>query len=58
MSTRDQAEELPSVGPPSDRLFKQGRCRDCGIALFGGEPMKRDICGDCLAIRAEAEEAA
>lgn len=53
MSTRDQAEELPSVGPPSDRLFKQGKCRACGVPLFGREPVRRDICGMCGAAENE-----
>ncbi len=33
------------VGPERDRLYKQGKCRVCGIPLFGKEPIERDVCG-------------
>ncbi|MGI9490460.1 MAG: hypothetical protein ACR2RF_32125 [Geminicoccaceae bacterium] len=42
-----EPEPLLSVGPPNDRLFKQGKCLICEIPLFGGEPITRDYCGEC-----------
>lgn len=50
------AEPLPApepaplplhVGPPNDRLFKQGVCKGCSIPLFGGDPIEREWCGEC-----------
>lgn len=38
---------LPHVGPPNDRLYKQGKCRGCEIPLFGGDPSPREWCGEC-----------
>ena len=35
------------VGPPNDRLYKQGKCQGCEIPLFGGNPSPREWCGDC-----------
>lgn len=37
---------LPHVGPPSDRLYRQGTCRACQIPLFGGDPKPREWCGE------------
>ena len=45
--TEEDRQEFLSVGPPSDRLFKQGKCQLCKIPLFGLEPKKRTYCGTC-----------
>ena len=44
---RSHMAELASAGPRNDRLYKQGTCRGCRIPLFGGEPIRREWCGDC-----------
>ena len=49
---RDSA--LPRVGPPDAPLFKQGLCKDCGVPLFGKEPVRRYVCGLCASIEAAA----
>jgi hypothetical protein len=38
---------LLGVGPPNDRLYKQGICAGCQIPLFGGDPSPREWCGEC-----------
>lgn len=45
-----------SVGPPGDKLFKQGTCKDCGIPLFGKEPISREVCGLCLTETVDTDE--
>lgn len=47
-STPPEREEFLSLGPPSDRLYKQGKCGVCKIPLFGLKPKKRAYCGLCL----------
>lgn len=32
------------VGPPGDELCKLGKCRVCGIPIFGKERVRLDIC--------------
>lgn len=34
------------VGPPGDRLYKQGKCRVCEIPIFGKETVRKDLCND------------
>jgi hypothetical protein len=38
--------EFLSVGPPKDRLYKQGPCRVCHVAVFGKLAVKKMTCGD------------
>lgn len=35
-----------SVGRTPDVLYKQGRCRVCGIPLYGPLPKRRYLCGE------------
>lgn len=34
----------PSVGKEDDRLFYQGICKRCGMALYGYEDKPREAC--------------
>lgn len=42
--------KLPSVGPEGSKLYAQGNCIVCGVALFGQAETKRDLCGEHAAI--------
>lgn len=35
------------VGKDPYALFKQGKCDNCGTALFGREKKERNLCGNC-----------
>ena len=48
---RPQTQQRPrSVGKPGHELFKQGKCRDCGVSLWGYRPEPRKLCGHCAAL--------
>jgi hypothetical protein len=36
---------LIGVGPPRDRLWKQGICWVCHTTIFGREPIEKNLCG-------------
>lgn len=43
---KENKDKFLHVGPPHDRLYKQGICRVCKITMFGKLAAKRIVCGN------------
>ena len=44
---RDFTDQKNYVGPPNDRIYKQGPCQRCGCIIFGDKPEVHEFCDVC-----------